>query len=105
MTLIHHIYLACVDENGESFQATWGRSGSLTQWIVKYGYVPIVLIGMVALAIGIGVGEWKSGGTIVAEAPSSVVAETVVERRPPTVEYNVEHTTRLRVVAFNYGAR
>src|SRR5262245_42508498 len=45
---------------------------------------------MVALAIGIGVGEWKRGGTIVAEAPSSVVAETVVERRPPTVEIEVE---------------
>src|SRR5262245_62976641 len=99
MTLIHHIYLACVDENGESFQATWGRSGSLTQWIVKYGYVPIVLIGMVALAIGIGVGEWKSGGTIVAEAPSSVVAETVVERRPFTVEIEVEPEPTMQLTA------
>src|SRR5262245_12030991 len=72
-----------------------GAGSLLTQWIVKYGYVPIVLIGMVALAIGIGVGEWKSGGTIVAEAPSSVVAETVVERRPPTVEVEPRPTMQL----------
>jgi hypothetical protein len=41
----------------------------LTQWIAKYGYVPIVLIGMAGLAPEIGTGEWKSGETIVAEAP------------------------------------
>jgi hypothetical protein len=49
----------------------------LTQWIAKYGYVPIVLIGMACLAFEIGTGEWKSGGTLVAEAP--IVAETFVE--------------------------
>jgi hypothetical protein len=62
----------------------------LTQWIVKYGYVPIVLIGMVGLALDIGTREWKSDGTVVAEAPvvaeTPVLAETIVERQPPTVE-------------------
>ena len=50
------------------------KNGSLlTQWIAKYGYVPIVLIGMAGLAPEIRAGERKSGDTIVAEAP--VVAE------------------------------
>ena len=53
-----------------------GRSGSLTQWIVKYGYLPIVLIGMVGLALDIGTREWKSDDVIVADAP--VVAEPPV---------------------------
>jgi hypothetical protein len=85
--LIQHIFLACEDEMGET-KRTWGRSGLLTQWIVKYGYLPIVLIGMVGLALDIGTREWKSDDIIVAEAP--VVAETFVERRPPTVEIEVE---------------
>src|SRR5262245_2440722 len=99
-TLIHHIFLACEDENGET-KRTRGRSGLLTQWIVKYGYLPIVLIGMAGLALDIGTREWKSEDTIVADAPvvtelpvtaeapvvteSPVVAESFVERRPPTV--------------------
>ena len=49
------------------------KNGRLTQWIAKYGYVPIVLMGMVGLAPEIGAGERKSGDTIVVEAP--VVAE------------------------------
>ena len=49
------------------------KNGRLTQWIAKYGYVPIVLIGMAGLAPEIGAGERKSGDTIVVEAP--VVAE------------------------------
>ena len=57
------------------------KNGRLTQWIAKYGYVPIVLIGTAGLALEIGTVEWKSGDTIVAEAP--VVAETFVERWPP----------------------
>src|SRR5262245_13082022 len=94
-TLIHHIYLACEDENGET-KRTRGRGGLLTQWIVKYGHLPIVLIGMVGLALDIGTREWKSDDIIVADAPvvaeppvvaeAPVVAESFVERRPPTVE-------------------
>jgi hypothetical protein len=50
------------------------KSGSLlTQWIAKYGYVPIVLIGVAGLAPEIRAGEGTNGNTIVAEAP--VVAE------------------------------
>ncbi|MGC1849014.1 MAG: hypothetical protein WA707_15805, partial [Pseudolabrys sp.] len=50
------------------------KNGSLlTQWFAKYGYVPIILIGMAGLAPEIRAGERKSGDTIVAEAP--VVAE------------------------------
>src|SRR5262245_41417259 len=79
---------------------TRGRSGLLTQWIVKYGYVPIALIGVVGLALDIGTREWESEDTIVTDAPvvakppvvteAPVVAETFVERRPPTVEIEVE---------------
>jgi hypothetical protein len=54
----------------------------LRQWIAKYGYLPIVLIGMAGLAPEIGTCEWKSGDTITAEAP--VVAEAFVDRWPPT---------------------
>jgi hypothetical protein len=53
----------------------------LTQWFVKYGYVPIVLIGIAGLALDIGTREWKSDATIVAESP--VVAEIPVVRAPP----------------------
>ena len=72
----------------------------LTQWIAKYGYLPIVLIGIAGLALEIGTGKWKGGDTIVAEAPivteapvvveTPVVAETFVERRPPTLETKAE---------------
>jgi hypothetical protein len=60
----------------------------LTKWIAKYGYLPIVLIGMACLAFEIGTGKWKSGDTIVAEAP--VVAETFVERWPLALETKAE---------------
>jgi hypothetical protein len=69
----------------------------LTQWIVKYGYLPIVLIGMVGLALDIGTREWKSDDVIVADAP--VVAETFVERRPPTVEIEVEPKPAMQLTA------
>jgi hypothetical protein len=65
-----------------------GGGRLLTQWIARYGYLPIVLIGMIVLALVIGTSEWQSGGTIVAEAP--VVAETFVERSPPAVETKAE---------------
>ena len=57
-----------------------GGGSLLTQWIAKYGYVPIVLIGMAGLAPEIA-REWKSGETIVAKAP--VVAEAPVVARSP----------------------
>ena len=45
----------------------------LTQCIVKYGWVPIVLICMAGLAYEIGTGERKSGDTIVAN--TTIVAQ------------------------------
>ena len=84
---------------GKTSKRTWGRSGLLTQWIVRYAYLPI-LIGMVGVALGIGDREWTSDDFIGADAPvvaeppvvaeAPVVAETFVERRPPTVEIEVE---------------
>ena len=71
-----------------------GSGSLLTQWIAKYGYLPIVLIGMAGLALEMGTGEWKSDDTIVTNAPivaeAPVVAETVVERRPPPPEPSIE---------------
>ena len=81
----------------------------LTQWIVKYGYLPIILIGMVGLALDIGTREWKSGDVIVADAPAvaapsvvveaPVVAETFVERQPPAVEIKVEPKPIMQLTA------
>src|SRR4029453_4013848 len=82
---------------GKASKRTRGRSGLLTQLIVKYGYLPIVLIGMVGLALDIGTREWKSDGVIVADAP--VVAETFVERWPPTVETEVEPKPTMQLTA------
>jgi hypothetical protein len=82
---------------GKTSKRTWGRSGLLTQWIIKYGYLPIILIGMVGLALDIGTREWKSDDVIVADAP--VVAETFVERRPPTVEIKVEPKPTMQLTA------
>jgi hypothetical protein len=78
----------------------------LTQWIVRYGYLPIVLIGVLGLALDLGIRAWKSDDTIVAHAPvvaappvvaaspvmaaPPVVAETLIERQPPTAETKVE---------------
>ena len=62
-------------------QVVWGRGGSLlTQWTLKYGYVPIVLIGIAGLAYDIGTREWSSGITVVAKAP--VVTVAPVEQVP-----------------------
>jgi hypothetical protein len=86
-----------------------GRGGLLTQWIVRYGYLPIVLIGMVGLALDIGTREWKSDDTIVADAPvvaePPAVAETFVERRPPTVEIEVEPKLAMQLAALNPDVR
>jgi hypothetical protein len=82
---------------GKTFKRIRGRSDLLTQWLVKYGYVPIALVGMGGLALDIGTREWKSDDIIVADAP--VVAETVIERRPPTVEIKVEQTPTAPVMA------
>ena len=76
----------------------------LTQWIAKYGYVPIVLIGMAGLAPEIA-REWKSGETIVAKAPvvaeAPVVTEAPVERRPPTLEPEAEPKARMQLAALD----
>ena len=45
-----------------------GGGNLLTQWLAKYGYLPIVLIGMAGLALEMGTGEWKSDDTIVTNA-------------------------------------
>ncbi|MGA8958601.1 MAG: hypothetical protein WB475_00170 [Pseudolabrys sp.] len=93
---------------GKTSKRTWGRSGLLTQWIIKYGYLPIILIGMVGLALDIGTREWKSDDVIVAApvvaAPSvvaeaPVVAETFVGRQPPTVEIKVEPKPTMQLTA------
>ncbi|MGB8567719.1 MAG: hypothetical protein WCD78_02590, partial [Pseudolabrys sp.] len=55
----------------------------LTQWMAKYGYVPIVLIGVVGLALEIGTGEWQGGETVVAKTP--VVVETPGVAETPVV--------------------
>ena len=52
---------------------------------------------MGGLVLDIGTREWKSDDIIVADAP--VVAETVVERRPPTVEIKIEQTPTAPVMA------
>jgi hypothetical protein len=89
-----------------------GMGGSLpTQWIAKYP--PIVLIGMVGLALEIGTGEWSH--TIVAEAPVvaeapiveevPVVAETFVARRPPTLETKAEPKPSMQLAALDPDTR
>ena len=77
----------------------------LTQWIAKYGYVPIVLIAMAGLAPEIA-REWKSGETIVAKAPvvaeaPVVVAETPVERRSPAPEIESEPKAKTQLAALD----
>ena len=68
--MFHHIFLACEEENGDTFeQADMGTGSLLTQWMAKYGYVPIVLIGVAGLALEIGTGEWQGGETVVAKTP------------------------------------
>ena len=88
---------------GKTSKRTWGRSGLLTQWIYKYGYLPIVMIGMVGLALDIGTREWKSDDIIVADAfvmaEPPVVAETFVERQPPAVEIKVEPKPIMQLTA------
>ena len=80
-----------------------GGGSLLTQWIAKYGYVPIVLIGMAGLALEIGTVEWKSGSTIVAEAP--VVAETFVERWPLALETKAEPRPSMQLAALDPDTR
>ena len=82
---------------GKTSKRIRGRSDLLTQWLVKYGYVPIALIGIAGFALDIGTREWKSGEIIVGD--DLVVAETFVERRPPRVEITVEQTPTAPVVA------
>ena len=79
----------------------------LTQWIVKYGYVPIVWIGMIGLAVDVGVHQWRSDKTIVAEAPAAtgapaaaeppVVTEPFIEARPLALESEPEPSPRIEL--------
>jgi len=70
----------------------------LTQWIVKYGYVPVVLIGMAGLAYDVGTRESNSAVTIVAKTPvvteTPVVAETPVVTETPVVAEDAAGSTR-----------
>ena len=75
----------------------------LTQWIAKYGCVPIVLIGMAGVAPEVGAGEWKSGDIFVAEAPG--VAEAPVEHWSPTLETEAEPKARMQPVALDPHTR
>jgi hypothetical protein len=75
----------------------------LTQWIVKYGYLPIVLIGMAGLALEIGTREWESDDAIVADAP--IVAESFVVRRPPTPGTEPEPKPRMELAALDPDTR
>jgi hypothetical protein len=94
---------------------TWGRGGLLTQWIVRYGYLPIVLIGMLGLAVDIGIRQWKSDDTVVAHAPvvaapavvaaPPVVAETIIERQPPALETEPEPRPSVKVAALDPAVR
>ena len=61
----------------------WNQAGGslLTQWMAKYGYVPIVLIGMAGLALEIGTGERQGGETVAAKTP--VVAEAPLVAKSP----------------------
>ncbi|MGA9201247.1 MAG: hypothetical protein WBZ67_12170, partial [Pseudolabrys sp.] len=88
--MFHHIFLACEEENGDTFeQADMGTGSLLTQWMAKYGYVPITLIGVAGLALEIGTGEWQGGETVVAKTPvvveTPVVAETPIVAEAPVV--------------------
>ena len=75
----------------------------LTQWIVKYGYVPVVLIGMAGLAYDIGTRERNSGITIAAK--TSVVAEAPVERGPLAPEAQAEPERRMQWAALDPNVR
>ena len=54
LNLIRTFFLACGEENRETLEPSGGSL--LTQWMAKYGYVPIVLIGVAGLALEIGTG-------------------------------------------------
>jgi hypothetical protein len=71
-----------------------GAGSLLRERIAKYSFVPIVLIGMAALALEIGIGEWKSAGTVVSDAPV-----TSVERSPPTAETKAESEPGMQLSA------
>jgi hypothetical protein len=81
----------------------------LTQWILKYGYVPVILIGMVGFALDIGTREWTSDDTIVADAPgvaeAPAAAETIVERQPPTLETEPAPRPSVQVASLDPDAR
>src|SRR5262249_25329175 len=102
--LFRHIFLA--SEKKDRAETPGGMGGSLlTQWIAKYGYLPIVLIGMAGLVLAIGTRDWKSYDTIVVVADAPVVAESFIERRAPTLEVKREPKPSMELAALDPDTR
>src|SRR5215813_309815 len=99
-----HIFLA--SEKRDRAETPGGMGGSLlTQWIAKYGYLPIVLIGMAGLVLAIGTRDWKTDDTIVVMADAPVVAGSFIERRPPTLEIKPEPKPSMELAALDPDTR
>ena len=79
----------------------------LTQWLLKYGYIPIILIGMVGFALDIGAREWKRDDTIVSDAPvvKPPVAETFISHRSPTLETEFAPRPSMEMAALESDGR
>ena len=73
----------------------------LKQWIVKYGYLPIVVIGLIGLVADLGIHYWRADKTIVAEAPVAadppVVTEPFIEPRPQMLESVSEPSSNIEL--------
>ena len=101
-----HIFLASEKKDREDSETPGGMGGSLlTQWIAKHGYLPIVLIGMAGLVLAIGTRDWKTDDTIVVVADAPVVAESFIERRPPTLEIKPEPKPSMELAALDPDTR
>ena len=99
-----HIFLA--SEKKDRAETPGGMGGSLlTQWIAKYGYLPIVLIGMAGLVLAIGTRDWKTDDTIVVVADAPIVAGSFIERRPPTLEIKPEPKPSMELAALDPDTR
>jgi hypothetical protein len=90
-------------------QAPRGLGGLLTQWILRYGYVPIVAIGVVGFSLDIGTRYWSSDNTVAADAPVAaqppVVAETFIDSPPLTPKSEPEPRPSIEVAALDPDAR
>jgi len=101
-----HIFLASEKKDREDSETPGGMGGSLlTQWIAKYGYLPIVLIGMAGLVLAIGTRDWKTDDTIVVVADAPVVAKSFIERRTPTLEIKPEPKPSMELAALDPDTR